>query len=427
LSALALVSCAQDPVDAPATPAPAPTPTAAPWVAHTPLDGHAFPDKVIALTWDDGPDANTLALASYLRSHHVSATFFVVSSWARGLSDDPGSGKGVFESGYDYLPILGDLVGLGHRLGNHTLHHVILREGAGASVIDRELRENQHNLDRYLVNELRLFRAPGGGWGSFAQNIVDHDPYLGRMVGPIHWDIDKKDWDESLDCKGPRSAAECEHAAPGSALRMKPSVVAARYVASIESAAHGIVLLHDRVGHVGSTYGLEIAKAMIPQLEARGFVFAAPVLRFSPLVVRYAEAEWEPSSVRLVDIDGDGRADLCGASPSGTTCAISVQSTSKSGDGLPKTIFHAARAHAMPASDDGDRHSGDLNGDGLRDTCTRTSEGIACALATGGGFARSTIWLSEPLVDFQLGDINGDGRADLCGATPDGIACALAP
>jgi peptidoglycan/xylan/chitin deacetylase (PgdA/CDA1 family) len=68
-----------------ASPSPAPSP-------HTRVDGRTFPDHVIALTWDDGPDASTLHLASYLKRHRISATFFVVSSWIDGLSDDPGDG-----------------------------------------------------------------------------------------------------------------------------------------------------------------------------------------------------------------------------------------------------------------------------------------------------------------------------------------------
>jgi peptidoglycan/xylan/chitin deacetylase (PgdA/CDA1 family) len=445
---------------------------------------------VIALTWDDGPDASTLQLASYLKSHRISATFFVVSSWVDGLSDDPGDGKGVFQSGYEFLPILGDLVELGHRVANHTLNHVVLREAVGPRTVDRELRENQQNLDPFLTNELRLFRAPGGGWGSFAQGIVDKDPYLGRMVGPIAWDIDQKDWDESLHCRGPRGIFECERLGPGGTLRMKPSVVAARYVASIESAGRGIVLLHDRVGHVGSTYGLEVARAMIPPLEARGFVFASPVLRFSPLVVRRHEADvseahahWDASTLGIGDVNGDGRDDACGRDAIGISCAISVQSTGSDG-ALPRTVFRSVasagagrwdaagaihladvtgdgRADVCVAGAEGIRcaasnvvgelgelrtwssddhaaslHFADVDGDGKADACTRTSTGMACARNAGRRFEAARSWLADMsdahgwsdakyASTIQLADVDGDGRADVCGRGPTGIQCAL--
>jgi len=441
---LALASCT-GPADAPApvpAPAPAPAPTPAPAPApHTRLDGRAFPDKVIALTWDDGPDANTLLLAGYLKSHHISATFFVVSAWLDGVSDDPGAGKGVFESGYQYLPILGDLVELGHRVANHTLNHVVLREAAGASLVDRELRENQQNLDPFLTNELRLFRAPGGGWGSFAAGIVDNDPYLARLVGPVAWDVDRKDWDESLSCRTPKSTFECERAGPGGGLRMKASVMAARYVASIESAGHGIVLLHDRVGHVGSTYSLDVAQAMIPQLEARGFVFAAPVLHFSPPVVRHHEADlsdakrWDASTLRIGDVNGDGREDVCGRTAVGVNCAVSVQSAS-SGDGhLPRTIFRGVRAGALPTTTTEERatvvpagalHLADVTGDGQADVCIAAPEGIVCAASNVVGElgAFHTWSRDDHAATLSFADVDGDGKADACSRTATGIACA---
>ena len=438
--ALALAACTDPPATEPATdsPAPAPAPPLAPAPSpfsapHTRVDGQAFPDKVIALTWDDGPDASTLELAAYLKRRRISATFFVVSSWIEGLSDDPGDGKGVFVSGYEFLPILGDLVGLGHRVANHTLNHVVLREAAGARTVDRELRENQQNLDPFLTNELRLFRAPGGGWGSFAAGIVDGDPYLARMVGPIMWDIDRKDWDESLHCRGPRGIFECERAAPGGALRMKPAVVAARYVASIESTGHGIVLLHDRVGHVGSTYGLEVAQAMIPQLEARGFVFAAPVLRFSDPVVRHHEASlsdahrWDPSTVRVGDVNGDGRDDVCGRDTLGITCAISVQSTSSGDDRLPRTVFRAVHRSAQPsAAPAGAIHLADVTGDGQADVCIAAAGGISCAPSNVvGELGAFRSWsLDDHAASFRFADVDGDGKADACSRTTTGIACA---
>jgi hypothetical protein len=197
----------------------------------------------------------------------------------------------------------------------------------------------------------------------------------------VHWDIDRKDWEGSLYCRSSLPATECERAAPGGALRVKASVTAQRYLAGVDSARHGIVLMHDRVGHVGSDYALRIAEAVIPELKARGYVFAAPVLRFSPPAPAAAEGEalWE-------------RARAAG------------------------TLGRTAR--------------GDLNGDGREDECTRGPEGVVCALSDGRSLLQGSVWLpatDEPDGAIVLGDVNGDGRADLCLRGREGVVCALAP
>ncbi len=313
------------------------------------IDGRAFPDHVLALTWDDGPDQSTLRLASYLASHRISATFFVVDEWAGDLSEEPGRGAHEFETGYRFIPVLGDLVALGHRLGNHTANHVLLAS-AKASVVDFELRENQKNIDPFLTNELRVFRSPGGAWDDDAGVVVDSDPALGGLVGPVRWDIDRKDWEASLYCRSDRPAVECEPAAPGHRSRVRAEVTARRYLDSIAKTGRGIVLFHDRVGDVGSDYALRVARHVIPDLEARGYVFAPPVLAFSPFRPRLGDpltADWvaslDPSTMTFTDVDGDGRADLCGRGTGGFGCARSVERPGTSADGRPETVFAWSR------------------------------------------------------------------------------------
>jgi hypothetical protein len=288
--------------------------------------------------------------------------------------------------------VLGELAALHHRLANHTLNHAILSEASAERVV-QQLRDDEEAIEPHRKGGLRLFRAPGGAWSAAASAAVDGDPELSRLVGPVRWDIDGKDWECSLYCRSSRPAAECEPAAPGGASRVKPSVVAQRYLALAESAGHGIVLLHDRVGHVGSSFAMEVARALIPELKKRGFVFAAPVLRFSPLAT-HADPPPAPRE----------------AAPAGVFDGWAVD---------PATI-----------------RTGDINGDGWADVCGRGREGLVCALSNGASFLRPSVWLSE-MSDaagwkpygqtIQLGDVNGDGRADVCGSGPEGPVCALAP
>jgi peptidoglycan/xylan/chitin deacetylase (PgdA/CDA1 family) len=422
----------------------------------TQINGEGFPDHALALTWDDGPDAFTLPLAAYLAHQKIAATFFVVGAWVEGVSSDPGEGRGVYATGHELMPVLGELVHLGHRLGNHTLNHVLLSEVPEEEAA-YELRENQERIDPYLTNELRIFRAPGGAWTEGAARAVGGDEGLAAIVGPIRWDVDRKDWDGSLTCASDRPALECERA-PGVPGRMqvKPAVMAERYLHSIEQAHRGIVLMHDRVGNVGSTYALELAEALVPMLKARAYVFAPPVLRFGALAhrtswgARSADGGAAPSAgaIALVDVDGDGRADLCRQGDHGVLCARSITLPAEQADGLPRMAFAepepasvvpppptpAAEADVWTAEADVDARTalaGDLNGDGRNDVCAiRKGDegGVVCALAAPHGFLRATVWLPHsPQQSVALGDVNGDGRADLCEATNEGVACALAP
>jgi len=430
------------------------------------LDGHAFPDGVLALTWDDGPDAHTLALAEFLERERISATFFVVGEWIAGVSADPGLAGHVYDTGYVRRPILADLVSRGHRLGNHTLHHVLLGHTNTTSV-DLELANNQRAIDPFIRDEMRLFRAPGGDWNVAASRALDGDGALAPVLGPIRWDVDAKDWEGSVSCDSQRPSLECEHA--DGRYRVRADVMAQRYEAAIASAHHGVVLLHDRVGDVGSEYALDVARLLVPRLVARGFVFAAPVLSFSPMRTRWNVATC--AGLRLGDVDGDGRVDSCVRDHDRVTCATS--SWRSDDHGAPHVAFDAdydelllpPEATSFELADvNGDGHAdvcvrtstdiacaehdvadagwgpfrswsplqgigslalADIDGDGKADACESTPSGVVCARSTGAAFEPARVWLTSAPSEFALGDVNGDGRADICVRDRAGVECAL--
>jgi peptidoglycan/xylan/chitin deacetylase (PgdA/CDA1 family) len=419
----------------------------------TQLNGRLFPDHVLAMTWDDGPDKHTLELARYLGSQHVSGTFFVVDSWQRDVSDYPGVGSGAFDTGYAHLPILGDLVRLHQRIGNHTLNHVVL-SSAKPNVVVAELSENQRKIDPFLVDGQRLFRAPCGAWSSGVARIADSDPFLGQLIGPISWDIDGKDWESSIQCKSVAPARDCEHFAGG--LRLRPRVTAARYLEAIERTGHGIVLLHDRVADVGSKYALEVARSLLPRLIARGYVFAAPVLGFSALVERASPSaqaalvERPLSALRLVDTDGDGRSELCGQASEQIVCLHAEATSLKRAGETPSAIFgapepldrqhwlYAGLTQAAPAAAAEPPASatlfGDVDGDGAVDACHFEARGVTCSRYGRHGYAAARLWLSREQLGVQpsarealpaFADVDGDGHADLCWGGADGVRCAL--
>jgi hypothetical protein len=157
------------------------------------------------------------------------------------------------------------------------------------------------------------------------------------------------------------------------------------------------------------------------------------VLRFSPLVLRQHEAGplsdaqiWDPSSVRVGDVNGDGREDVCGRAVAGVSCAISVQSTQTGEERLPKTMFRAARRRSTSTTPVGAIHLADVTGDGQADVCVAAPEGISCAASNVvGELGEFRSWSRDDHAgSFRFADVDGDGKADACSRTAQGISCA---
>jgi MYXO-CTERM domain-containing protein len=132
------------------------------------------------------------------------------------------------------------------------------------------------------------------------------------------------------------------------------------------------------------------------------------------------------------DVNGDGKADVCGRDPTGVVCA-----TATSG-GFSAPFAGPAWSDAegwMPARYASTVQFGDVNGDGKGDACARASAGITCALSTGTGFGTpfaGPAWSDaagwtrpEYYATVQLADVNGDGMSDVCGRGAAGITCVL--
>jgi hypothetical protein len=140
-------------------------------------------------------------------------------------------------------------------------------------------------------------------------------------------------------------------------------------------------------------------------------------------------------TLRLADVNADGRADVCGRGIYGVSCALGR------GDGT----FDSARLWTTDFGDSGGWGFlqyggtimlGDLNGDRRADICARGGAGIYCALSTGTGFSPYFLavaafgdaygWANPSYyTSLRLADVNGDHHADVCGRGIYGISCAV--
>lgn len=139
------------------------------------------------------------------------------------------------------------------------------------------------------------------------------------------------------------------------------------------------------------------------------------------------------ATIRSVDINGDGKADICGNDSDGIKCWLS------DGSGFPTRKTGPALADSDGWNDPkyfATIQFADINGDGTADLCARDSSGIKCWLFADGGFSYDPI-IGPALSDaagwgdpsryytIQLGDVNGDGKADICGRDSSGMKCWL--
>ncbi|HKW40687.1 MAG TPA: polysaccharide deacetylase family protein [Gemmatimonadales bacterium] len=206
-----------------------------------PITGAELADGELVLTYDDGPGPNTLAVAEYLSSMGIEATFFVVGESIERLPD-----------------VLARVRALGHRLGNHTWTHyyggLTAQLESGCDIVD-ELTRTAALLD----GDPLAFRPPYGAWNPQVAATLNADRTLSaRHVGPFNWSIDCTDWAAWRD-------------------GVDPMVVAIWYRVQAKTKGKGLVLLHDYTADfpiiARANRSAELTRALVPMLIADGFRF----------------------------------------------------------------------------------------------------------------------------------------------------------
>jgi peptidoglycan/xylan/chitin deacetylase (PgdA/CDA1 family) len=410
--------------------------------------GRSFPPKTLLLTYDDGPDEHTLELAHYLHDEGISATFFVNGRRLCRSIDETGAcvdpmPTRACDNGEDQAPvehpkrypesILDEVQALGHHVANHSEDHCNLPAQHDAAGLVFELSATQEVLDRHRVDGLKLFRPPYGAWDATSASRAEMEPALDHLVGPINWDIDGADyacWKDGL------SVDACGR----------------RYLDGVNARPNknGIVIMHDRPEfNVGFAGPLLLTKFLVPRLRAQGFAFARiedmPALPYAAnfgVVTRRSTAYRDGAgystradlygTVRLGDVDGDGRADACARASTGIQCALAKADGSfEAPRSWLATDFTDAKgwndsAHATTLA------FVDIDGDGKADVCGRGVNGVLCAQSNGTGFGAATTRTTRDdfsdgaavYTSVRFGDVDGDGFADVCARTASGVVCA---
>ncbi|RYG59583.1 hypothetical protein EON80_25565, partial [bacterium] len=177
-------------------------------------------NKVIALTFDDGPEpGNTEQILAILAQNNVKATFFQVGSH---LQAYPDLGRSVRNAG--------------HAIGNHTWAHL----EAPTSSVD-EVQKTKDAIASIYGGPTALFRPP---FGNFENGVVNAALDLDDAV--IMWSVDPKDWD-------------------------MPGTTAIVNTVLSGATPGGIVLLHDGGGDRSQT--IAALPQIIAGLRSQGYTF----------------------------------------------------------------------------------------------------------------------------------------------------------
>lgn len=180
-------------------------------------------EKVLALTFDDGPWRQTPQVLEILKKYDIKATFFIIGSHIQ-----------------SYPKHLEQIAKEGHAIGNHTWNHHY--HSVSAQTAAAELGRTADAIEQITGSKTVMFRPPGGNLTNGLVSYATQNDYVVLM-----WSVDSRDYISSSTV--------------GS--------ITQKVVAGVHPGA--IVLLHDGGGNRAST--VEALPQMIEQLQDRGYRF----------------------------------------------------------------------------------------------------------------------------------------------------------
>ncbi|WP_219884554.1 polysaccharide deacetylase family protein [Merismopedia glauca] len=180
-------------------------------------------DKIIALTFDDGPwPVTTIQILDILKQEKIKATFFLLGQPLQ-----------------NYPQIAQQVVAQGHAIGNHTWHHWYHKLDATTSA--KEIETTAALIYKTTGIKTYLFRPPGGLLNNGVADYAKRKKYFVAL-----WSSDSTDYN-------------------------RPSVATLVNNVMKNARPGGMVLMHDGGGDRSHT--VKALPIIIAQLKSRGYKF----------------------------------------------------------------------------------------------------------------------------------------------------------
>ncbi|MGI6045702.1 MAG: polysaccharide deacetylase family protein [Eggerthellaceae bacterium] len=220
-------------------------------------------DKVVALTFDDGPwtGGQTAQILDTLKENDAKATFFVI-----GDQIVDGEAKDLIKRESDE----------GHQVCTHSWDHASgSGQGVSLDLMSKDERRSEIQKGRDAIgsvlggNSSSVIRAPGGNFKQKTWKDVED-----LMSAEIGWNIDTRDWN--------------------------PSSTVSSITEQIESADPGdIILMHDGGGDRSKT--IAALKKALPYLKEKGYRFITmdELIAYGPKNTSDQEAEANDEASRV--------------------------------------------------------------------------------------------------------------------------------
>jgi peptidoglycan/xylan/chitin deacetylase (PgdA/CDA1 family) len=216
------------------------------------------PEKVVYLTFDDGPSKHTPEVLSILKREGVTATFFLLGQQVERQPE-----------------LVKQIVAEGHAIGNHTYNHVYRELYGGFWNFADQIMRTDDAIFQAAGIRTTLVRAPGGTYANFDQGYFDAMKAAGYKVHD--WNVDSGD-------------------------SKRVGVPASEIIANIRASkiANTLnVLMHDSSGHEETVKALPSIIAYYKQL---GYSFAALSDGVDPMQFKVAsQSKWSRGSVTESD------------------------------------------------------------------------------------------------------------------------------